>query len=73
MRVGLKSETGRVITARGVKPIAQVQWQQDNFWIYGVVEPLNGWHFEQEYSHLIAFCLQMNGTFISESLVVRHI
>lgn len=50
-RVGLKSETGRVITARGIKPIAPVQWPRDNFWVYGVVEPLNGWHFEQEYEH----------------------
>ncbi len=52
MRVGLKSETGRVITAKGVKPVATLQWQRDNFWVYGVVEPLNGWHFYREYSHL---------------------
>ncbi len=48
-RVGLKSETGRVITNRGVKPVAAVQWQRDNYWIYGVVEPLSGWHFTAEY------------------------
>lgn len=48
------SETSKVITAKGVKPIAPVQWLRDNFWIYGVVEPLNGWHFEQEYPHLKA-------------------
>jgi hypothetical protein len=40
-----------VITAFGVKPVVQVQWQRDNFWLYGVVEPLSGWHFTQEYSH----------------------
>lgn len=51
-RVGLKSETGKVITARGVKPIARVQWQRDNFWVYGVVEVMSGWHFQQEYEHL---------------------
>jgi len=51
-RVGLKSETGKVITARGVKPRALVQWPRDNFWIYGVVEPLSGWHFQQEHAHL---------------------
>lgn len=51
-RVGLKSETGKVITAKGVKPVAPVQWGRDNFWIYGAVEPLSGWHFEQEYDHL---------------------
>jgi hypothetical protein len=52
MRVGLKTETGRVITASGVKPLAQVEWKRDNFWVYGVVEPHSGWHFEQEYDHL---------------------
>lgn len=51
-RMGLKSETGKVITAIGVKPVVQVQWQRDNFWLYGVVEPLSGWQFTQEYSHL---------------------
>lgn len=51
-RVGLKSETGKVLTARGIKPVAPVQWGRDNFWIYGVVEPLSGWHEEQEYDHL---------------------
>jgi hypothetical protein len=40
-----------VITAFGLKPVVQVQWQRDNFWLYGVVEPLSGWHFTQEYSH----------------------
>jgi hypothetical protein len=40
-----------VITAFGVKPVVKVQWQRDNFWLYGVVEPLSGWHFTQEYSH----------------------
>jgi len=52
MRVGLKTETGRVITAGGVKPVAKIDWKRDNFWVYGVVEPFSGWHFEQEYSHL---------------------
>ncbi len=50
-RIGLKSETGKVITAFGVKPVVQVQWQRDNFWLYGVVEPLSGWHLTREYPH----------------------
>lgn len=50
--MGLKTETGKVITAFGVKPVVQVQWQRDNFWLYGVVEPLSGWQFTQEYSQL---------------------
>ena len=51
-RLGLKTETGKLITAFGVKPVAPVLWKRDNFWLYGVVEPLSGWHFCQEYAHL---------------------
>lgn len=51
-RLGLKTETGRVITARGTKPIVSVQWPREAFWLYGVVEPLTGWHFCQAYPHL---------------------
>lgn len=51
-RVGLKTGTGKVITAKGVKPTVPVQWGRENFWIYGVVEPISGWHFEREYAHL---------------------
>jgi len=50
--MGLKTLTGKVITAFGVKPVVPVQWQRDNFWLYGVVEPLRGWQFTQEYAHL---------------------
>lgn len=45
------TETGKIISALGVKPVA-LQWQRDNFWLYGVVEPLSGWHFYQEYAKL---------------------
>lgn len=41
-----------MITKAGVKPIAPVSWGRANFWIYGVVEPLRGWQFTQEYAHL---------------------
>jgi len=51
-RLGLKTETGRVITARGVKPVVRVQWPRKAFWLYGVVEPSSGWHFCQEYPQL---------------------
>lgn len=67
-RVGLKSETGKVITARGVKPVAPVQWGRDNFWIYGVVEPLSGWHFEQEYDRLNSQQFQSFLDALSQSL-----
>ncbi|MDZ4875626.1 MAG: hypothetical protein CLLPBCKN_005046 [Chroococcidiopsis cubana SAG 39.79] len=44
-RVGLKTLTGKVITASGVKPTVGVKWQWENFWIYGAIEPLTGDHF----------------------------
>jgi hypothetical protein len=51
-RIGRKTETTRVVTARGVKPTVKVAWPREAFWLHGVVEPLSGWHFEQEYSKL---------------------
>lgn len=51
-RIGRKTETKRVITSIGVKPKAKVQWPREAFWVYGVVEPLTGWQWTQEYSKL---------------------
>ena len=51
-RLGLKTLTGKLITARGVKPVAPILWKRENFWLYGIVEPLSGWNFCQEYAHL---------------------
>ncbi|WP_335122247.1 hypothetical protein [Nostoc sp.] len=48
----MKTETGPVITAGGVKPTVSVQWPREAFWLYGVVEPFVGWQFYQEYDHL---------------------
>jgi hypothetical protein len=42
--VGLKTLTGKVITASGVKPTVLVKWLRENFWIYGAIEPLTGQH-----------------------------
>lgn len=53
-RIGRKTETLRVITSIGVKPKAKVQWPREAFWVYGVVEPLTGWQWTQEYSKLKA-------------------
>lgn len=57
-RLGLKTETGKIITAFGVKPVAPVLWKRENFWLYGVVEPLSGWHLCREYAHLNRECFQ---------------
>jgi transposase len=51
-RIGRKTETKRVITGSGVKPKIKVQWPREAFWLYGVVEPLTGWHWTQEYGKL---------------------
>jgi len=51
-RVGRKTETKRVLAAKGVKPIAKVEWSREAFWLYGVVEPLNGWQWTQHYDQL---------------------
>ena len=57
-RFGLKTIPGRVITACGVKPVGWNQWQRDCFWLYGVVEPLSGFSFFFEFSHLDHTCFQ---------------
>ncbi|MDJ0704156.1 MAG: IS630 family transposase [Leptolyngbyaceae cyanobacterium MO_188.B28] len=51
-RMGRKTETKRVITAKGVKPKVSVEWPREAFWLYGVVEPLSGWHWTESYDKL---------------------
>lgn len=57
-RLGLHTIPGRLITLKGVKPIGRVQWQRDNFYLYGVVAPLSGDSFFYEFSHLDSSCDQ---------------
>jgi transposase len=57
-RLGLKTIPGRLITVCGVKPIGPTQWKRDCFWLYGVVEPLSGFSFFYEFSHLDRTCFQ---------------
>lgn len=58
-RFGLQTVKGRLITLRGVKPIGYSQWKRDNFYIYGVIEPLTGDRFALEFSHLDSICFGM--------------
>ncbi|MEH1892327.1 MAG: IS630 family transposase [Nostoc sp.] len=51
-RLGLKTELRRVVTNRGIQPVVRVAWKRKSFWLYGVVEPLSGWHFCLEYPKL---------------------
>lgn len=41
-RLGLRTEVGRLITVKGVKPLGTMQWKRENFYLYGLVEPLTG-------------------------------
>ena len=42
----------RKLTARGIKPQVQVQWDFTYLWLYGAVEPLTGASFFYEFTHL---------------------
>jgi transposase len=44
-RFGRITQRGRVITLKGVKPSGSVQWSRENFYVYGLVEPLTGEYF----------------------------
>jgi len=67
-RVGLKTLTGKVITASGVKPTVPVKWERENFWIYGAIEPLTGQHFQQEYPKLNGDYFQQFLEWLSQQL-----
>lgn len=58
-RIGLKTISGRKITALGVKPVGKVQWKFQATYIYGVVEPKTGDHFFYEFTHLNSQCFQI--------------
>lgn len=57
-RFGLKTLTGRRITARGVKPVGKVRWTFKATYLYGVVEPATGEHFFYEFTHCNTDCFQ---------------
>ncbi len=58
-RLGLKTISGRQITAKGVKPKGKVQWQFQATYLYGVVEPTTGENFFFEFTHLNSQCFQI--------------
>ncbi len=57
-RIGLKTITGKVITACGIKPIGLYQWLFEYLWLYGLVEPKTGDSFFYEFSHLDTACFE---------------
>lgn len=67
-RFGLQTIPGRLITLSGVKPVGSTQWKRDNFYLYGVVEPLTGDSFFYEFSHLDSSCFQAFINLVSDWL-----
>lgn len=65
-RLGLKTISGRKITARGIKPIAKVQWQYQATYLDGIVEPSTGEHFFFEFTHLNSTCFQVFLNLVSQ-------
>ncbi len=47
-----------MITACGVKPVGQWQWQFKAFWLYGAVEPATGESLFLQFSHVDTVCYQ---------------
>lgn len=58
---------GKRITLPGVKPLQPVQWPRQNFWLYGIVEPLTGESFFYEFSHLDTPCFEMFLNLVSDA------
>jgi hypothetical protein len=56
---GLKTLSGRVITAMGVKPVVSTQWLRQTFWLYSAVEPISGESFFYPFSTLDATCFNL--------------
>jgi transposase len=65
-RLGLKTISGRKITAKGIKPKGKVQWQFQATYLYGVVEPATGEHFFYEFTHLNSDCFQVFLNLVSQ-------
>lgn len=51
-RWGLLTLTGRIVTLAGVKPEGIYQWGRSTFWLYGLVEPLTGESYFDQFDHL---------------------
>ena len=56
-RVGFRTESGKKITFKGVKPQQLLQWHYDYYYIYGLIEPIAGRSFFYEFSHFNSDCM----------------
>jgi len=58
-RLGLMTIIRRIITSKGIKPIAAFQHKYKTLYLYGAVEPQTGDHFFFSFSHLDSICFQV--------------
>ena len=58
-RVGFRTESGRKITLRGVKPEQELQWHYDYYYIYGLIEPITGKSFFYEFTHFNSYVMSI--------------
>lgn len=58
-RIGFRTESGKKITLKGVKPQQTLQWHYDYYYIYGLVEPIGGASFFYEFSHFNSDCMKI--------------
>lgn len=58
-RLGLMTIIRRLITHKGIKPVAAFQHTYKTFYLYGAVEPQTGEHFFFSFSHLDSLCFQV--------------
>ena len=57
-RFGLLTRTGRVLTAKGVKPVCPYQHKFENTYLYGAFSPINGDSFLLELPYCDTDCFQ---------------
>jgi transposase len=58
-RLDYRTESGRKITKAGVKPTQILQWHYSYYYIYGLVDPVQGRSFFYEFSHFTSDCLSV--------------
>ena len=56
-RLGFRTELGRKITLKGIKPKQEFQWHYNYYYMYGLIEPITGRSFFYEFSHFNSDCL----------------
>ena len=56
-RIGFRTELGRKITLKGIKPKQEFQWHYNYYYMYGLIEPITGRSFFYEFSHFNSDCL----------------